>query len=592
MEKKGYLSIIVFLFFLGAAVYFGYSWYKDKTSPNNEVMELTDYYKVADDKIMVFENGVQTKEKLPYIDGVVYLHLEMVRKLNSRYYWDKPSKKLIFTTEDDIQIIGIDEDFYTSENGFIEDGETDKDGTVVSVGYPILKIIEDNYYIALDFVKNNINLDYDIFYTPNRIMLRYEWKEYLFVRTTQDTQLRADGSIKSPILKQLPKDTVLELTDSAGTNRNGFLYAVTPDGIKGYVNEKDIGETYFEQIESSYTDKPYTHKAFGDKINLVWNITVSKDANSKLKSLMTKAKGVNVVSPTWYNLKDEEGNIESRATEAYVNEAHSMGLQVWALVSNFHPGTGALQINEETLLRSREKRAKVIKQLIDEANKYKFDGINIDFENLTKAEGPHYVQFLRELSVACRHENLYFSIDNYVPLGFNTYYDVEEQGKIADYIIIMAYDEHYEGSAAGSVASLTYVNTAITNTTAKVLKSQVVIAMPFYTRIWKITALKDGNSRTYSDAMSMPEAAKFLKEHKEIEFVKYDEELGQNYYIGESGDISYRVWMEDLTSIEAKVKTITKAEVAGVAGWRLGQEDSGVWDIIEQYLHPAAESAE
>lgn len=585
MEKKGYLSIIVFLFFLGAAVYFGYSWYKDKTSPSTETVELTEYYKVAADEILVFENGCQTKERLPYIDGHVYLHLEMVRKLNGRYYWDKTIKSLIFTTESDIQIIKPEDDFYTSQNGFIEGEEKDSDGVIVSVGYPIVKIIEDSYYIALDFVKDNIDLSYEIYTNPNRIVLRYEWKEYLFAKTTQATQLRSDGSIKSSVLRELPAGTELELTDSAGTNRNGFLYAVTSDGVKAWVDEKCISETYFKEIQSPYVEKEYSHLTLPGKINLVWDLTVSADSNKKFKDRMKKVTGLNVVSPTWFNIKDDDGNIESRATADYVKEAHNMGLQVWALVSDFHPANNSLKINELEILKSREKRANIIKQLTDAADKYGFDGINIDFEKVPKDAGIHYVQFLRELSVACRHENLYLSIDDTVPFSFNAYYDVAEQGKIADYVIIMAYDEHYDGSEAGSVASLTYVQTALDNTLAKAPKERVVIAMPFYTRIWKVTTLTDGNVRTYSEAMSMTEAAKYLKNHAEIKYSRFDEDAGQDYYTGNSGDIEYKVWMEDLVSLEGKCAKIFGADVAGVAAWRLGQEDSGIWAVIEKYLN-------
>ncbi len=89
------------------------------------------------------------------------------------------------------------------------------------------------------------------------------------------------------------------------------------------------------------------------------------------------------------------------------------------------------------------------------------DGINLDFESITEEQAPHYIQFVRELSIACRNQGIVFSIDDPVPT-YSKHYDRTEQGIVADYVIIMGYDEHYAGSTdAGSVSSLGFVKAGI-----------------------------------------------------------------------------------------------------------------------------------
>jgi len=587
MEKRGFLSIIVVLIFAGVVAYMGISWWMEKTSLSTETAELTDYYDIPADEILVFDNGIKQDDHLPYLDGIIYLKLDYVQKLNKRFYWDESLESLIFTTANEIQIIKAGEKQITVEDGFVEEG-SETDGFTRDFDYIILREIDGVKYIALNFVEGHLNITADFYENPNRLLLRSEWREYLFVTVKKDTQLRTGGSIKSAVLRELPAGTKLELSDSDGTNRSGFLRAMTEDGVLAYVDSSYLEESNMELVESSFTEEEYSHIQLEETVCLAWNVVVSKAKNSEITKLLKNTADINVLSPTWFNLKNAEGDLEDRAAADYVTTAHEKGIQVWALVSNFSPVTGSMKLDEEAMLSSREIRAKIISQLMDAAKTYGFDGINVDFEDLKKAAGKHYIQFIRELSVACRHEQLVLSVDDYVPFNYNSYYDIAEQGKVADYVIIMAYDEHYDGSEAGSVASLTYVKTAIENTFAKVSSEQVVIGLPFYTRLWKVTLLTDGKYRTYSETLTMTEAEKYIKNHRWVS--NWYEEEGQNYYTADEGNITYKLWNEDAESIQKKCEVIFANKTAGIACWRLGQETSDVWAVISSFLHPTEEN--
>ena len=157
-----------------------------------------------------------------------------------------------------------------------------------------------------------------------------------------------------------------------------------------------------------------------------------------------------------------------------------------------------------------------------EADTYGFDGFNLDFESLKSSAGPHYVQFIREMSVSCRQKGLVLSVDDYVPAVYSAFYNRKEQGIVADYVIVMGYDEHFAGGDAGSVASISYVENGITGTLKEVPKEKLINSVPFYTRVW---TEKDG--KTTSKAYGMTAAKKWVDENN-VELT-WQDKVGQYY---------------------------------------------------------------
>ena len=193
--------------------------------------------------------------------------------------------------------------------------------------------------------------------------------------------------------------------------------------------------------------------------------------------------------------------------------------------------------------------------------------------------GEHYAQFLRELSVACRLNELTFSVDNYVPFNFNAYLRRDVQGKVADYVVIMGYDEHWHGSGdPGSVASLNYVSNGIDKTLEQVPKEKVVNALPFYSILWKTT----GDTVT-DEYLTLVNTQDFLDRIGQ-EGV-WDEETQQMYVEWESGGSKYQIWVENEDSIMLKLNVMRAKDIAGVAVWRLGYGNKEVWEAISAYLN-------
>ena len=567
MDKRSKIAVIgtsavmlLIVIILGAALV-------KKLTPSDEVMLLADYYPLEDTEVLVILQDQISEEKGMLLDGKVYLDYEtVIQEFNHRFYWDHNENILTYTTPDEILQAEAGSNQYSVTKSTIK--------TNANTEYPIVKVFADQVYISIDFVAKYSDLDYQYYPDPNRVIINYKWGDYLFTDVSKNTQLRKDASIKSPILAELPAGTSLMCVNMEEVPKKGFSKVMTKEGIIGYVKNKHIKESYYKTLSSDFKEPEYTSQTRPEKINLVFHQVFNKDAVSNLEALVKPAKGLDVIVPTWFSVNDVSGTISSIATEEYVKKANDLGLEVWGLVDDFNT-----DVSMHELLSYTSRRETLSNTLVEAALKYKLNGINIDFEKISSDTGIHFIQFLRELSVKCRNNGIVLSVDNYVPMPYTAYYDREEQGKIVDYVITMAYDEYHAGSeVAGPVASIGFVKDAVNNTLAEVPKEKTIIAIPFYTRLWKETA--DGE--VSSESFSMTPAENILKENEAEP--KWDEEYGSYYAEYEKDGIVYRMWQEEDKSIEEKLKVIYDADVAGIAAWKLGLEKESTWNVITRYF--------
>lgn len=539
-----------------------------KYTPSKHTMDLLDYYKVEDNRmLMIFQNEMSENKAL-YLDNTVYVDYDtVINEFNKRFYWDANENTLTYTTPTEVIRTEVG-----SNNYYINRSKS-------TLPYQIVKTDGDSVYIALDYIKLYTNVEYEVHEKPNRVVIRSRWgQDYMYSEVKKATQLRIDPDIKSDILTQLASGDRVIYMEAGEDAPKSFSKVITKDGIIGYVKNKSIKQAYHEKLENDYQEEQYTHITRDTKINLVWHQVFNSDANNNLLNLLGSTKGVTTVSPTWFSLTSSSGDISSLASETYVERAHNAGVEVWALVDDFNKDVDKLELFSHT-----SSRDKLINELIAKAIQYNLDGINIDFEKITEKSGPHYIQFLRELSVKCRNNRIILSVDSYPPAEWSYFYDRAEQGVIADYVTVMAYNEHYAGGGeSGSVASISFIQNAIDNILKEVPAEQVIIAIPFYTRLWQETKSGDQIEIDATDC-GMGQGMNYLSVNG-VEPV-WDDETGQYYGEYEKDGSTYRIWLEEDKSIELKMKAIDAANVAGVAGWKLGLEKESIWNEIVKYVN-------
>lgn len=543
------LATVLVLAFLGggAFLYFKYA-------PSKEWADQNAWYDAEGDEMAVFlnhdqEEGIQGR----YIDGQAYLPLVWVTDvLNEKFYWDEENEQLIYTLPEEIVYADA--------------------ASLGSNGKPLFVQQEDQVWLMTELVTGYTDIRIRSYSEgeAKRVFVDTLWEPQQMAVLKKDGHVRVRGGVKSAILTDVEEAASVEVLEQL----ENWCKVQTEDGHVGYIQSRVLrleGETV--PPISTFEAPEYTSISLEEPIVMVWHQVMTKAANGTLEELLADTKGVNVVAPTWFMLTENDGSYHSLADQSYVDKVHAKGAQLWAVVDNFNMGTN---VQSEVLFSSTAARQKLIASLVNEVKAYGIDGINLDIEGIKPEAGPHYVQFIRELSVDCRKNGIILSVDSYVPSAYTAFYNRAEQGRVADYVVIMGYDEHYAGGEAGSVASIGYERKGIEDTLKEVPREKVISAIPFYTRVWKES--DDGKVKT-SEAMGIEKASSWVKENN-VELY-WQEESGQYYGETRKDDVTYSVWMEEERSIGLKMDLIRENRLAGVACWKLGFEPESIWDVVK-----------
>ncbi len=388
-----------------------------------------------------------------------------------------------------------------------------------------------------------------------------------------------EGPDKSyAIIEDLPAGADLRLWGET----DGWYRVQSKSGHNGYVSKGSVTLLAVEKIPEVNTDTdPFVAwKGTGKRINLTWEAVYSANPDT---DKIGQLPGVNVVSPTWFELIDGKGNIRSKADAAYSSWARSKGIQVWGLFSNgFEPD------RTHASLASFESRFSMIQQLLAYAKTFKLQGINIDFENVYTKDKDNLVQFMREMAPLLHEQNLVVSID-VTPKSnsemWSVFLDRERLGSIVDFMMVMAYDEHWAASSvSGSVSSLPWSESSIKRILEEdgVPASKLILGIPYYTRIWTEEPDGKGGVEVSSKTMDMDAVQQLIREKKLKPAVSKD--TGQSYVEFKEGNLVKKIWIEDASSIQARAELAKKYNLAGIASWRRGFESDDIWSVLDKAL--------
>ena len=540
------VAAALILIVIVAAIAFG-SGLLEQYAYSTKQADLYEYFGLTSDtEAAIMLDNEYIDEKARVEDGKYYLPMDLVEEyFFDDFYYDEKNDCLLYT--------------YATGTDVSKDG----DGNFLKRG--------EQVYLNVDYVKQFAPMEVKLYEDPAHMELKYSWDSVQLADIKKNTKARILGGVKSDILTSLSAGDTVEILNPMET----WCQVKTPDGYLGYVENKYLDNYREEQQTAPVCEKSndITHTLRDHKICMGWHQVMSAAAAlDGLDQVTANAKGMNVISPTWFSLSDNTGNISDISSAEYVTRAHAKNLEVWALVDNFNDSISTTEVLTDT-----DKRQTLINNLVQATLSVGADGINVDFEELPDSCGEAFAQFIRELSIPCRSNSLVLSVDNYVPRGYTAHYDRKTQGEYADYVIIMGYDEHYAGSAeSGSVASFSFVQDGIVKTLEDVPANQVINGIPFYTRIWY-----EGSELT-SEAVGMQTAKDFVAAHDII--TSWDDECAQNYGETQVDGKTTKIWLEDVESISAKLNLMDANNIAGVACWKLGMETDDVWDVISSYV--------
>ena len=527
--------------------------------PTSSKRDPKEYFGIEGrDEVGVVVNGHVFETPGITLNEEIYLPIDEVSKyLNPGFFYSENENMFIITTP--VEKIAVSVADSAEQNLFVS-----RDG---------------KNYISYNYLYQYTDMDGDVVLgDTDRIVIRTVF-DYDMRTVGEKAVVRERPTIRGLVLEKPEAGTQVSILEADGSMDAGaWTRVTTPTGYTGYVENKYLeGDMIHVTEDRVRPELIYTHILREDKINMVFHQTDNQASNNMLAQSLEGVSGVNVIAPTWFYLESPEGDMSSVASDTYVATAHSRGLSVWTVANDFD---GAVNSSKDTFsaLSTYAGRSKIIDTIVSETVRVGADGINIDFEKVNADCAPYFQEFIRELSVSCRTQGLVLSIDAYVPT-YTKYIGRAELARTADYIVCMCYDEHTSGSeTAGSVSSLPFVQKGIRDTLKEVPPEQTVIALPFFTRLWKVNE----NAAPTSSAMGMGEAAAWLSENAAN--VVWDEEAGQNYAEAKGVDGTSEIWIEDAQSISEKMKEVMAAGCAGVAEWKLGLETQDIWQVISDHL--------
>lgn len=514
-----------------------------------------DMFLIIEDQLIEFGDPVIKKK------DVIYFSFDIIKKyIDEDLYFDESESMIIFTNERFVKRFVIGE-----SNGSINSKE-------YSIDNPVIKI-DGVIYVPINIFINDYNIAIKYYEATNAVVLDFTDMNYLEGEIILDIPvIRSDLSDKAPkISNNLVKGSIVNVY---GEYEKWFKIR-TQDGLPGFIEKKYlklllVNDKYKNKLIDVNNDK----QTIENKINLTWDYTYSK---VKYTDKIAPIHGVNVIAPTWFSILDTEGNILDKGNKEYVSKYKALGYNIWALVDNsFEPDL------THDVLKSSKTRENIIQKLLDIYLAYGFDGINIDFENVYLKDRDLLTQFVRELYPVFKENNIIVSMDITTistSENWSMCYDRNRLQDSVDYLILMAYDQHWASSPiAGSVAEYNWVENGILDVLEEVSNEKLILAIPFYTRLWKIE-----ESQISSKSLSMNGANNFISDNK-IETI-WNEEVRQYYGEVEKEDILYMIWLEEENSLNHKISLVHKYDLMGIASWRKGYETPDIWQSIDYTLN-------
>lgn len=548
--KKIFIALITIIILIGGIGAFVFFQGKGSNETSSKYKEFS----------FICEGEDIPKDDFAKIEGQYYLSLDFIKEyLDDDISYDEAEKTVIFINDEGTTRIVLGEE------------KANKNGKEVELRDPVIKE-NGKILIPSEIFIHDYPVSFRFIEDKDLLLMDYDNIEYsIGISTGKGLNVRESASIKSPLVAILGDGDEVYVYGEKGD----FYKVRLKDGYAGYIKKSYLDVKYPENKIEFKKNKEEKKEAKKGPLNLTWDYTYAEQSMESISNI-TKIDGLNVVCPTWFSIKDSDSNIIDRGKVEYVNKYKSLGIDVWGYLDN--------SFNSElthNVLSKSSSREKIITKTLELVKKYNLSGINIDFEQ-TKIDDRDYItQFVRELAAVFHKENLIVSVDVTPQISSDVSkepYDRKELAEVADYVMVMTYDQHWKNSKeAGSVAAYNWVEANLNTLFKQIPKEKMVLCIPFYSRLWK-----ENGSKVESDNISMIQQNEIITKNDLTP--EWDEKTKQNYVEFKKDNILYKIWIEDDKSIEYKVSLVNKYNLAGVASWKKGLETSDIWESINKTL--------
>lgn len=293
----------------------------------------------------------------------------------------------------------------------------------------------------------------------------------------------------------------------------------------------------------------------------------------------------------WYALRND-GSVGpypyAHVDSSLIVYAHEHGVRVLALIANLpteDEGGDWDAKRVERAIATKAARRQHVADIMALLRQHSFDGVNIDYEALRSDQRRNFSRFIKELSKALHTEGKLLGVslhpklqeDDSAYANGSQAQDWRTLARSVDHLYVMTYEEHWETSDPGPIASVPWMESILAYAASQIPPEKLFAGLPLYGYDW------GGGER----ARGLTHEAVLTLQSTYKPEVMWNEDVQSWHFAYEADGVTHTVWFEDGRSVQAKLDLLERLGVANIALWRLGGEDEKVWDVIGGFARGA-----
>ena len=304
----------------------------------------------------------------------------------------------------------------------------------------------------------------------------------------------------------------------------------------------------------SLSGLPFIHSAF-----------LMQEDNLSVISLREHIGQLQLVFPDWMTFSNAEGRIDRAVNPEVAKLLAASNALVMPRISNIDAKGVWFTQGLALMMRDPAATGAFIDTLKMNLSAQNADGVNLDIESIAASERDLYVAFLRRVTLALHNDGFAVTVD--VPVD-DPAFDYAEIGKIVDAVVLMVYDQHYQTGKPGPIAGQAWFEDNLKVTKALIPAEKLIVGLGAYGYDWR-------EGRVVADAISFATAVERSKLSGEPITAGGDDV--NSHYSYRDADGKHQVWMLDAVSGWNQYRVAKREQTRGVAIWRTGLEDPGLW---------------
>lgn len=524
-------------------------------------LQKNDSYVKGKINIIINNNNVTKKLKKELWKNdknVIYMSKEDVTNYFDKYlYLEEKTNQLITTYGEKIGVLPINQNIIKINDVSVDvlSGAVQKEGT---------------YYLPISCMAKVYNMNIEYIEKEQILLLDSLDRKLVKADVSKNVSVKARTNVLSKTMDKVKKGEKIVYIEKL---KNNWAKVRTQNGYIGYLK----ADVLQNEIEVRNDIKKEENK---EKINLVWDyFSEYVTAPNRTGTTIT---GINVVSPSFFSLISKGNgainvNVGSNGVR-YIEWAHQNKYKVWGMFSN-----NSYKETTSAVLNNYQQRTELINRIVNLAVQYELDGINLDFENMNTSDRDIFSRFIIELKPKLQEAGVDLSVDVTTLDGggdWSECYNRNVIGDVADYIVLMAYDQYgINSSKPGTTAGYNWVENNIKKMVGReeIASNKIILGIPLYTRLWAT----ENDKIVVNKTINMKDVGQVLPKNASKE---WNDELKQYYVEYTQGKRVYKMWIEDEESIKAKLSLVRKYNLAGVAAWEKGREPECIWNTIHENL--------